>query len=397
MQFIGGKFSWLFGASALCIGLQGCGAKLQETTGAADRGEVAFQSCVLSRELGAPPLSDAPDIARTWFRLEEHFAERPSPPEGRVRVRATHAFVTGGRHLLDIDWETRTLCQRDVGASSGERVLDVLAPAGSSLVIALVGAEDTRRKLRVSTDAGANWRSVEEPSHNPSSLLTAVPSVLVASDAGRLFASYGGPTIDVAEQDGLRWSRYIESGGSAPTYGLALNHAQTVLWCISEGFDWSMASWTTLSPTPTSVWNNQKLEGWGGGGVNTLEADPTDPAAMYIGGRGRLGHLVQPTEGPLRVDVRWADEGTRFGYINALLPDPEHRGQVLFGGDVHDEGGARARLLRSRTGGAEPAEVRLEHDPSGAVRGLAVSPAPTQLLIVVAGLHGSLQVLTLQR
>ncbi len=88
----------------------------------------------------------------------------------------------------------------------------------------------------------------------------------------------------------------------------------------------------------------------------------------------------------MNVEERWlAQDGSGpFGYLYVLAvhPGSEQRNHVLFGGG--SQGSGPARLLRSEQGGTAPTEVILEGVPNGAVRALAVSPEPDQLLIAVS-------------
>jgi hypothetical protein len=381
--------------------MAGCGgAKRDPAPGVADS---AWTDCQT-----LPPMPTASSTeARQWFSIPSVFGLDGALPEGRLRVRGQTAYVAAGRRPIRIEWAERaqpSLCWLARDAAAQDRALDVAAPSDSSAVVILFGTWDRPRRILASTDDGQTWTEAKSPGLEPS-FLSAVPAALAAVPASgvhpaRVFATYGGPTLDISEDGGLNWTRVIV-GGAVSTQGFAVDTAHETLWYVTEAvLDRVFAYWLPLGgadPLPTA-WQRQSIDSWDANGVYAAEADPADPHAIYIGGEGRIGYL-RPASAGVEVDVPWSmppDGSVPYVYVTAIWPDPGRAGRVLFGGG--ESGAGAASLMESRDRGRQPVQVGIEGKPNGCIRSIATAPDPSLLLMTVEHYDdGSLGVFVLGR
>jgi hypothetical protein len=319
--------------------------------------------------------------ARLWFSSSGITSVR------RARVRDSAIYVAANPPLR-MDWQALSVCPLPGPSRPQEIVQDILAPASTSLIVIVYGVGGSARVIRVSMDDGRTWTSASDPGL-PGRALTSVPSLLegLASQGGRpgrLFATYGGTTLDVSDNGGVDWSR-VFSGGQVPAQGFVVDSAGETLWYVGEGApDRVAAYWMPVSAQGSlpSSWSMQVLAGWDGNTVYSAHADPFDPHAIYIGGAGRLGYLNM-AGGQVIVDVRWAlsqyDAGQPYTHVTALWADPQTANHIILGGGPED--GAPAQLLESTDGGRTPQEIALEGRPQGTVRAIQRSPTGSMLLV----------------
>jgi hypothetical protein len=329
-----------------------------------------------------PPLPvTSQSEARLWFSSNEIRAFR------RARARQGELYLAANPPLR-VDWPGRNFCLLPPPASQRETVEDILAPAGSDAVIIVYGTSEAARRIEVSNDKGRTWTRARDaglPSLAPSSLPSAIEGFASsAGRMGRMFATYGGSTLDVSENGGLDWSRQIE-GAAVPAQGFAIDFAGDTLWYVAAAaLDRVAAFWIPLSdpgPLPRE-WNIERLPDWDANGVYSAQADPFDSHGLYLGGQGRLGHLRRAGK-QVTVDVRWnvppSATGELYTYVTAIWVDPKRSGHVVWGGG--QQGGGPAQVLESMDGGKAPRPVPLSGRPAGVVRAIQPSPDDSKLLL----------------
>jgi hypothetical protein len=218
----------------------------------------------------------------------------------------------------------------------------------------------------------------------------ALPTVLIAttsSEAGpsRLFATHGGPTLDVSDDGGAHWQRLIDRGGATVAQGCALDTAQEWLWFVAEGrLDRVSAYGLRVSGALPRQWSIQNLPEWDANGAYVAVADPHSEHGIYVGGEGRLGYLTPSPEGAAQLETRWNAGGLPqdvYPYLVALWADPSRAGHVLMGGGV--QGAGPATLLKSEDYGVTARAIALEGNPYGTVRAVALAPDESTLLVLV--------------
>ena len=353
-----------------------------------------FADC---RALPSLPATSSTE-ARFWFSSSEIIDIR--------RTRFRDGIVYGaGKPPFRLDVQVPSLCFFPGPAAPEQMVEDIDAPPGSSVVVVAFGKYDSPREIRVSPDEGRTWMAAQEPGL-PATGSDSVPCsfatrVGTGGAPPRMFATYGGTTVDVSDNGGLDWTRAI-LGSSTPAGGFVVDSAGETLWFVSEAvIDRVAAFWIPISATGPlpDTWNREVLTEWESNGVYVAEADPFDPHAIYLGGEGRLGYLtVSGTQ--VTVGIPWRRspsgmDGGPYTYVTALWANPQRASHVIWGGG--QQGGGPAEVLESVAGGAQPQEIPLEGKPSGVVRGIQYVPASAKLLVFLQRPDSSLAVYAVDR
>jgi hypothetical protein len=337
-----------------------------------------------------------------WFSLAGVFGlEATTPPEGRIRTRRPSLYIAAGSRPIKIVWQESLLCLLGGTSDSQGKLVDLVAPAGSSSLVALFGTPNGPRTIRASQDDGQTWSEVRDPL--PPGVKSALPAELVFVPSSgarpeRLFATYGGPTLDVSEDRGVRWTRLID-GTQYSTQAMTVDTAQEILYFLTQDItlEYVYASWLPVGgadPLPTAL-SNQPLGAATWPSPSSAEADPWDPHAIYIGGGGAFGYLV-PSGSGVQVDLRWTMQTMAERYdspVLAIWPDPQQAGRVLFGG----MSAGVPLLYDSPDGGRSLSTIPFEDNPSGSVVGIGLSPDRSQIVITVALADRSLAVYLLAR
>ena len=214
-------------------------------------------------------------------------------------------------------------------------------------------------------------------------MLAASPST--SGVPARLFATYGGSTVDVSENGGLDWTRAVAGGGTSDP-GFVVDTAGETLWFIAEIVpDEVGALWVSLpasGPLP-STWSVKGFSEWNSNYVRCAAADPFDPHAIYIGGYGRLGYLTT-TNGDPTVDTRWSspqgDPTRPATFVATVWGDPGKAKHVVWGGQ---QGSGPAQIFESTEGGGQAREIPLEGLPQGSVTSIGYLPAFSKLVFFV--------------
>jgi hypothetical protein len=335
-----------------------------------------------------PPLPvTTTTAANLWFVLPG------TKSAAHARSRGQFLYVAANPPLR-LDWQQLTICSFADAYDPGTNVYDVLAPTASHVLLFTFSDQfhGGPRKVRVSLDDGRSWINAREPGM-PAAGSAGFPSALavarISPSSLRLFATYGGSTLDFSDTDGLDWSRAVEGGDSPAPLGFAVDSAGENLWMVSSlVLDRVTAFWMPLSGDGSvpSQWSGELLQSWGGSNCYAAEADPFDPHAMYLGGDGRIGYLHGPGR-PLNVDLPWmlmdaADQS--YVLVMALWPDPQVAGHVVFGGEAQDSSyDFVAQLRESLQGGQAPSTIPIEGAPNGGVAAMQRFPAAPRLLVLV--------------
>jgi hypothetical protein len=348
--------------------------------------------------ISPPPPPPGATMAPFWFSIPDAFllsdGGHTGPPQGRIAARATEIWIAASSQPLRLDLEAMQLCKVQSLHTDGLRVIDVLAPADSQVVVALRGGTNRTRVIRVSHDSGHTWRDAHTPAAAMDDL--SLPSALVDVPAShdlphRMFATQAGPTLDVSINFGRDWTRVI-SDASCAAQGFTVDTAKQTLWYIGEcALDRVSASWLALDGVLKSSWSRKPLETWNGNGVYVAEADPHDPHGVYLGGEGRLGFLTRVGE-DVGVESRYSNSpsGESYPYILAIWPDPKTPRQIVFGGG--EQGGGRASLLLSVDSGRNPASIPIEGEPLGAVRAIEYIQKLDSLMVGLERPDGAMDV-----
>jgi hypothetical protein len=330
-----------------------------------------------------PPLPAANrDGARFWFATSKILA----PYRARMRDSVIYGAA---RPPYRLDGRASSLCLFPGPTDPSAPNEDILAPPDSSLVVVAFGGGGPR-EIRVSTDDGKTWTTARGPGVSDASgkgspsALTAPPST--GTLPSRLYATYGGSTLDVSENGGLDWTRVIE-GASTPAEGFVVDSAGETLWYLSEVIiDEVAALWIPISangPLP-STWNVLPVPSFKANGVYIAQADPFDPHAIYVGGEGQLGYLTS-NAGQATVDVTWSrsptDPTLPFTYVVGLWVDPSQAKHLVWGGG--QQGGGPAQLLESVDQGRDAREIPIEGHPEGYVTSIQYLPAISKLAVLV--------------
>jgi hypothetical protein len=309
---------------------------------------------------------------------------------GASRARARNDTIYGAANpSFRLDAPALSLCLLPGPMETGETTQDILAPAGSSLVVIAVG-KNGPRTLRVSADDGRTWSTARGPGippgagHSLPCALAAAPNKM--GSPTRLFATYGGNTLDVSDNGGLDWTRVID-GSSNSVAGFVTDSAGETLWYVSEVvLDGVAALWLPIpvaGPLPPA-WNVKRLEEWDANGVYSAVADPFDPHAIYLGGEGRLGYLTT-LNGDIKVDIPWArsstDPSLPYTYVLGLWADPSLANHVIWGGG--QQGGGPAQVLESTEAGRNAHEIPMEGLPEGSVTSISYLPGVAKLVILM--------------
>lgn len=330
-----------------------------------------------------PPLPPGSSMeARLWFSSSRIVSL------GQARMRDDVIYAAANPPFR-LDARALSLCLLPGPTGAKETTQDILAPAGSSLVVIALGSDGPRRLL-VSADDGRSWSTARDPGIPPSAGHSA-PCALAAppTNSGvptHLFATYGGSTVDVSENGGLDWTRAVE-GASTSAGGFVVDTAGETLWFVSEIIlDRVGALWVPLSASGplASTWKVKGFSEWDSNTVYRAIADPFDPHALYLGGAGRLGYLTTVNGDPM-IDIPWttgwpADPTAPITYVFALWADPARANHVVWGGI---DGGGPARLLESTEGGRNAQDIPLEGLPEGLVTSVIQVPGLSKLVILV--------------
>jgi len=335
-----------------------------------------FGPCTALPPLPAPSSTEA----RFWFSS--------SAIKGGIRARARNdVLYAAAMPPFRLDAKAPSLCLLPGPTALDDTTQDILAPAGSSLLVIAYGAGGPRTLL-VSADDGRTWSTARQPGIPPSSG-HADPVALAASPSqsgvpARLFATYGGSVVDISENGGLDWTRGIE-GGSSPMGGFALDTAGETLWLVAELIiDRVGALWASIpasGPLP-SMWSSKPFPAWDSNAVYETVADPFDAHAMYLGGRGRLGYLTMVNGAPV-IDVPWAnrpaDPSLPSLSVYAIWADPNQAKHVIWSGS---QGGEPVPLLESTEGGLNPQAIPLEGFTDSYVTSISYLPTLSKLVIL---------------
>jgi hypothetical protein len=207
-----------------------------------------------------------------------------------------------------------------------------------------------------------------------------------------MIASYGGPTLDVSDNGGHDWTRLFDAGVTAlpSSYfsGFVADTAQETLWWVTgnqaEAPVWS---WFPLDRNAPQRWTTGEFTPWDFS-FTVAATDPSDPHAIYVGGVGRFGTLSRlgGGDGGVAVDTEWSitvtgpQEAGRLYGVNAIWPDADRPGHVLFGGD---DGSHSPALFESTDRGRSPEPISFEgNHAEGTVQGIGVSPDAGTLLVL---------------
>jgi len=322
--------------------------------------------------------ADDHNLARHWVDLDAIKSLR------RVAVRDGVAYLAGVPHGARIDLATYRVRSLDPAPDDSFSFEDVVAPPGSSVVVAVLLRGQAERLIRYSTDGGDSFRTATAPPANTGGCGWARTTWARAAQGPlRLFAMCGGPSLDMSEDDGATWTRLIDHDGeSLSVPGFTSDASGKVLWFASEAvLDIVTGNWLDLSGPLASEWHT-KIAYPDSNGVYSAAADPHAPPAVYMGEEGRLGYFTMSGSGDLSVETPWTADlaaGEPFTYVWAIWADPAVPNHVVFGGGDRDVG---ATLHESFARGSGATRIPIEGNPLQSTV-LDVTPSLDNLHLIV--------------
>ena len=316
-------------------------------------------------------------VAKHWFDPDGISSVRSVTSRGDV------VYLAGVPHGARIDLAARRESTLSPSPDTSWSFDSVAAPAGSSVLVAVLVRGESERLIRYSADDGASWQTASAPSTGASAW-SRLSWVRSESGATRIFALYGGPTLDMSEDNGASWRRVVAHDDITwPAAGFAADASGKVLWAAGEAvLDKVLAARLDLGQSELASDWTQEIAYSESNGVYSAAADPGEPSAVYIGCEGRLGYLLFDSDGAFSIETPWTADlanGEPFTYVWAIWADPLVPKHVYFGGGDR----TAIRLHESNNRGGQAQELAFETAPAGTLIGIVPQTNTSDLFLFV--------------